>query len=497
VRFLALLCLVATLAQAQGPAIFVSGGGGAGSSSTAGQATTAALQFYVDPTGSNSNACTATGAAACLTYQGAVDKAPKNIRHLVTVSGAAGTYATGLRLSGFTIDNSFSSTAGLIVEGPSTFVDVTPTTGSATGTATAGTAGSGVTFGTLTDSAATWTVNDFRGKFIVITGGTGSGQVKQITANTATVITIAGTWTAPTTSSTYAIRSPAATITGLAAAITSPTGGTSVAAAGIQIVNNQAFGALVSTGGAITIRNLGVAVAGSPMVASGPGSVMVFQSSLVGTSGIAFTSVIGATVYVNASAVINAGAGSILVNHFGNLGLINSYAQSVGNGGALTVSGGSRATVTSTQFSVSGGSSAGVSASTGGYVTTSNIRCDCASAATSACVISGTPSVTVGAQFASINSGSTDVTNCTSGVVANAGSNVMFSQTSVCSGNSLTYSASAANGGAVTLPSAITITSGTADLSIDNASATAPYSALGAIYGCLASLNTGSRICRL
>ena len=67
------------------------------------------------------------------------------------------------------------------------------------GTATAGGATS------LTDTGKTWTVNDYVGDFLAITGGTGSGQVRRITSNTATALTVA-TWTSnPSTDSTYKI----------------------------------------------------------------------------------------------------------------------------------------------------------------------------------------------------------------------------------------------------------------------------------------------------
>jgi hypothetical protein len=67
------------------------------------------------------------------------------------------------------------------------------------GTATAGGSTS------LTDTGKTWTVNDYVGDFLAITGGTGSGQVRRITSNTATSLTVA-TWTSnPSTDSTYKI----------------------------------------------------------------------------------------------------------------------------------------------------------------------------------------------------------------------------------------------------------------------------------------------------
>ena len=75
-----------------------------------------------------------------------------------------------------------------------------PTVGSlASGTATAG-GGS-----TLTDSGKSFTVNGLTGYLLVITGGTGKGQVRGIASNTGTVITVTTAWdVTPDTTSTYA-----------------------------------------------------------------------------------------------------------------------------------------------------------------------------------------------------------------------------------------------------------------------------------------------------
>jgi hypothetical protein len=68
------------------------------------------------------------------------------------------------------------------------------------GTATAGAAS------TLTDSGKSWTVNAFSEMVVEITGGTGSGQFRTITTNTATVLTVLPAWsTNPASGSTYSI----------------------------------------------------------------------------------------------------------------------------------------------------------------------------------------------------------------------------------------------------------------------------------------------------
>lgn len=68
------------------------------------------------------------------------------------------------------------------------------------GTATAGAAT------TLTNSAETWTVNQWVGYTLRITDGTGAGQTKAITSNTGTVLTVASAWTVtPDATSVYSI----------------------------------------------------------------------------------------------------------------------------------------------------------------------------------------------------------------------------------------------------------------------------------------------------
>lgn len=69
-----------------------------------------------------------------------------------------------------------------------------------TGTATAGAASA------LTDTGATWSVNEWTGATITITSGTGSGQSRTVASNTATVITTSTAWTTnPAAGSVYTI----------------------------------------------------------------------------------------------------------------------------------------------------------------------------------------------------------------------------------------------------------------------------------------------------
>jgi hypothetical protein len=71
----------------------------------------------------------------------------------------------------------------------------------ATGTATAGAAT------TLTNAGKTWTTNQWSNYQIRITGGTGAGQIRTISSNTGTVITVSAAWTTnPDATSTYSIE---------------------------------------------------------------------------------------------------------------------------------------------------------------------------------------------------------------------------------------------------------------------------------------------------
>lgn len=163
------------------------------------------LNLFVDAAGSDTNACTASGASACLTLQGAINKIPARVRHPVDVTMSAGIFA-GAVVSGFSFSPVTQLDGGFLrVRG--TLQAATVATGTNSGTATAGTAGSNQTFGTLADGAQAWTVDDLKGKLVAITGGTGINQIRAIVSNTATALTIAGTWTAPNGTSTYEIRS--------------------------------------------------------------------------------------------------------------------------------------------------------------------------------------------------------------------------------------------------------------------------------------------------
>jgi hypothetical protein len=170
--------------------------------------------LYVDPAnaGSDSNPCTSGGSGACATFQGACSKLPLFPESSIIVIADGGTYSGMCDLSQTTMGNLAGVPSQVTFQGQ--WKTATVATGSATGTATAGTAGTGTASGTLSDSTQSWTANDLRGKWATITTGTGAGQRFDICANTATQLTACGQWTAPDTSSSYAIQVPATIING-------------------------------------------------------------------------------------------------------------------------------------------------------------------------------------------------------------------------------------------------------------------------------------------
>lgn len=157
--------------------------------------TTAPVTLYVDAAGNDANAGTAT--APLLTMQGAFSRIPKRVRHPVNINVGPGTFA-GAWVEGYTIDRSISqeTAAGIQVNG--TLANAVAATGASSGTVASSTVAvftTGAT-NTITKTAAGWTVNDFRGKLLTFTSGARSGKYYPIMSNTATVLTVGGSFTA-------------------------------------------------------------------------------------------------------------------------------------------------------------------------------------------------------------------------------------------------------------------------------------------------------------
>lgn len=211
-RVLLLLCLFPQLAFAQlgvGGLRRVGSGASSGNINTNSSfATQSAQTYYVDPTGSDSNACTAAGTSACLTCGGVISKLPLLIKNPVQVNFAAGTYATGCVLD-TTLYRSVADNGGsLTLTG--TYGLTTLTTGLNSGTIVSATPGSAATttFGTFSVTSATWTTDDLKGKLVVATNGS-TTQVRAIKSNTNAdpgVATIAGEWTTNPTGGTWTFQ---------------------------------------------------------------------------------------------------------------------------------------------------------------------------------------------------------------------------------------------------------------------------------------------------
>lgn len=209
-----------------------------------------AMTLYVDPTGSDSNACTASGASACATLGGALNKVPIHIRHAVTVNVAAGTYTEVFRVQGFKFApaNGAAPTAALNITGVQSAFTVA--TGTNTGTVSSYVAPTAGAHPLLNDGTQTWTVNDLRGRYVTITAGAGVGEYHLITSNTATQLSLAYPFTAaPTGASTYEIRSPGPVFTGAGGTVAALTGTGLVTISDITI--QPASGAAFVIGGSV------------------------------------------------------------------------------------------------------------------------------------------------------------------------------------------------------------------------------------------------------
>lgn len=199
--------------------------------------TYAEATYYVDPAGSDSNACTGSGTSACATVEGVINKLPRFIRHNITINIAAGTITSRLAL----LDRDIATGVTLTING--TMEAWTPTTGTASGTtgATSGWSSSGPS--TVTDASQTWTVNDLRGRFIRFNSGTYAGESYPIISNTSDTIstTVA---TAVGSGISYDIVTPSRLSSTTTHTIQNVTGGGTVEVHGVEFyrsTGNTAF----------------------------------------------------------------------------------------------------------------------------------------------------------------------------------------------------------------------------------------------------------------
>jgi len=466
------------------------------------QYTTADQTYYVDPAGSDSAA--GTIGAPLATCQAAVNRSPKVLRHKLTINLVAGNHA-GCVIAGFTLDPGVQkATAGILLDG--VLANVTPTTGTATGTAESGAAGvQASSYGTLVDAEATWTTNDTAlvGSFVIITGGTGAGQSRVIISNTGTVLTVAGVWTALSGTSTYAIQRPSAIITSSTALIPRAAANsagttTGLAAAGLQIINNNMDAH--SSGASIVVRNMALNVGGSTAGALVAGSQAFFILTTANggsASGIAVSN--GSFVNLDVVSATTTGAGIGAASSTDSLLNITrsllTASGSTGGAGVRHLS--SKGTLEQTKMAVSGGAQGVLISRNSGVTSNSLLTCDCASGATSACIRSGlSSSLPQGGADDIALAADVSVTDCTYGLMVQSGN---ISLNGALTGNALSYGAHSIFGGNIRIKAAsATLTATTAEMAVDDGAVTGTFGSLGATYACIvATTGTVSRVCRL
>lgn len=455
------------------------GASGGGSASSGAGVTTADIQLYVSTVGDDSGACTATGSGACLTVQGALRKLPKDLRHRAAITLEAGNFA-GFVVAGFNGDPTFqyASYAGLTITGAMKTATVTP--GTATGTATAGTAGTGATYGTLTDSGQAWTVNALRGNYLATLSGTGTGQTRPICSNTATAVTVCGTWTTPGSGTTYAIQTPATIITTPTPAVfTSPT---TTVSAGMQFYGN-------ATGLPVIVSTLAFEIgATNTVVVTGSQVVSFSLLSSTGTGVFNFANSSRATVTTISMPTTN-----VNLANFADVILTSSLIRN------FSASGNARGGLVSVMAVQTGGAGfAAFSANSSATYSVSNVVCDCVSGGASCVSVgggsAGASSISGGA---SISIASTlNVVNCVNAVDVGGAASFVFGASSQFTGSVTGYAVNAVQGGAIAMPvTAPTITAATGAVSIDNGAVTGAFPT--SAYACVVSATgTGSRVCR-
>jgi hypothetical protein len=166
--------------------------------------------LYVDPSGNDGNACTAPGASACATIQGALLKLPIQLNHTITINVATGNYTGDITFPAFRLNGGTINIVG-------TRVAPSLASGTTSGTLTATSTDMNVSTGaaTFTDSSQSWTTNDLKEKFFEITSGPLSGVICPIISNTATTLkTSCGYGTTAAAGTSYVIRTPGPVVSG-------------------------------------------------------------------------------------------------------------------------------------------------------------------------------------------------------------------------------------------------------------------------------------------
>lgn len=241
--------------------------------------TTEAMTLYVSPTGNDLNSGL-TAEKACRTINGALNKVPKRVRHLVTIEVAAGNY-DGFVISNFSFDPLFdNSSCGIFVKGAMS-ATTELSQGTATGTVTSTVTGSGTTgvYTTVTDATQNWAVDALKGKFLVYTIGA-TTTISLIVGNTATTISIAAIVAGPANGTAYTICDAGVVINGTPLSVpgsiaTLTAAATASANAWIAVFNNT------GTARTISIRIEGVRVNPSA-IGTGTGVMLNLNGQQVG-----------------------------------------------------------------------------------------------------------------------------------------------------------------------------------------------------------------------
>lgn len=153
-------------------------------------AAVAAESVYVDITLGNDTTGTGTTALPYKTVQKALNIIPRLLTKDITIKVYNGTVVEQLNFEGI---RTFGATLEIRAANTTTSLYNS-------GTATAG----GAT--TLTDSSKSWTVDLYATGVVYIYEGTGAGQIRTISSNTATELTVSSAWTTnPDATSIYAI----------------------------------------------------------------------------------------------------------------------------------------------------------------------------------------------------------------------------------------------------------------------------------------------------
>lgn len=222
------------------------------------QRTTRSFSLYVSPAGNDKRTCRLVS-QPCRSPNAALRRIPKGVNHHVYVEVAAGVYDGGV---GMIADHEFGAedpeNPGQIVlrcEQRAAVLDG----GSASGTFSAVTNGSGATWASYTDGAQTWVPSSMadggtvpggaegNGFWLALVSGPGSdgGMRLPVSDNSATVLQVPGQFpVAPTTSTGYQLQEPAVTFTGTAGTVQTPgslTGGSLRATLAAQLIirNNR------------------------------------------------------------------------------------------------------------------------------------------------------------------------------------------------------------------------------------------------------------------